>query len=82
MVNRPVPLWVIDRVENGWAVLENGDTMESISLPVEGLPGGVKPGDTLVRVEGKWHRHDAETAARKKQIGDRFARIKAANARG
>jgi len=63
-------------VENGWAVLENSDTLENINLPLTNLPNDVKPGDTLVRQDGKWYKDDAETAARRKRISERFARIK------
>ena len=81
IISRPVPKWVIDRIEDGWAVLDNSDTLESISLPLALLPDGIQPGDTMVRKNSKWYKDDAETSARKKRISERFAKIKAANMR-
>jgi len=68
---------VVDRIENGWAVLDNTDTLESVNLPMGVLPEETRPGDTLVRQDGKWYKDDNETAARKQRISERFARIKA-----
>ena len=76
-INRPCPQWVIDRFEEEWAVLENSETHEIISLPIEKLPKGVQPGSTLIRTNSKWYVNEAETAAREARINERFARIKA-----
>ena len=79
VVRRPIPRWVVDRVENGWAVLDNTDTLENINLPLSNLPKNTKPGDTLVRQGGKWYKDDIETAARQTRISERLAKIKAKN---
>jgi len=76
-LTRPVPKWVIDRIEEGWAVLENTSTLESINLPQSQLPEGVKPGDMLVRQNGKWYLDHAGTKSRAEDVHERFARIKA-----
>ena len=76
-LKRPIPKWVIDRIEEGWAVLENTTTLETISLPIKNLPRGVNPGDTLINQNSKWYKDEAETEARAKRIQERFARIKA-----
>ncbi|MCL1844248.1 MAG: DUF3006 domain-containing protein [Defluviitaleaceae bacterium] len=74
---RPAPQWVCDRVEESWAVLENSDTREVISLPLSSLPKNTRPGSTLVKFESKWYINEAETTARAKEINKRFAAIKA-----
>lgn len=68
--------WVIDRFEETWAVLENSETYQVISLPIASLPKAIRPGDTLIKQGTKWYKDDAETAAREKRINERFARIK------
>jgi len=72
-----VPQWTVDRIEEGWAVLNNTDTLESINIPLSLLPQNTNPGDTLIRLDGKWYKNDTETAARKQRISERFARIRA-----
>jgi len=78
-LNREAPKWVIDRFEETWAVLENSETHEIISLPVENLPKGIREGSTLVKIESKWYVNEADSAAREARINERFARIKATN---
>jgi len=76
-IRREIPMWVVDRFEEGWAVLENAETRETINLPKDGLPRGVKPGDTLRKHHSLgWYLDNAETAARAKRISERFNRIK------
>ncbi|MCL2577236.1 MAG: DUF3006 domain-containing protein [Defluviitaleaceae bacterium] len=74
-ITRPAPKWVIDRIEEGWAVLES-DIHEIMSLPVNQLPKDAKPGSTLIRVESKWYVNEADTAARVSRIKEKFARLK------
>ncbi|MCL2225069.1 MAG: DUF3006 domain-containing protein [Defluviitaleaceae bacterium] len=76
-ITRPAPRWVIDRFEEDWAVLDNSDTRETISLPISHLPKDAKPGTTLIKTDGKWHINEADTAARSARIKDKFARLKA-----
>ena len=75
-ITRPAPKWVIDRVEEGWAVLENSDTREIMSLPMEHLPKDAKCGSTLIRTNSKWYVNEADTAERAARIKDKFARLK------
>jgi len=72
--------WVIDRIEEGWAVLENA-AMDTVDLPQASLPEGTQPGDTLVWQNNTWHFDHAETASRAQRIRERLARIRAANPR-
>ena len=76
-ISREAPKWVIDRFEDTWAVLENSETHEIISLPISSLPKDVKPGSTLFKHHAKWYVNEADSAAREARINERFARIKA-----
>ena len=76
-VTRPVPKWVIDRIEEGWATLENTSTFEVISLPADRLPKGAKPGDTLVRQNTRWYIDHTDTDARARLVEERFAKLRA-----
>ncbi|MCL1862297.1 MAG: DUF3006 domain-containing protein [Defluviitaleaceae bacterium] len=81
-ITREAPKWIIDRIEDEtWAVLENSETHEIISLPVGSLPKDSKPGTTLIRQDGKWYVNEADTAKRAAKIAESFARIKANNLR-
>jgi hypothetical protein len=78
-LRRPAQKWVIDRFEESWAVLENSDSHEVISLPATNLPNGVEAGSTLIKHGSKWYVDEADTAARAARISERFARIKEKN---
>ncbi|MCL2840480.1 MAG: DUF3006 domain-containing protein [Defluviitaleaceae bacterium] len=80
-IKRPVPKWIIDRIENEWAVLDNSSTLETISLPIKSLPLGVRAGDTLFKMDSKWYKDEADTNARAQDIAERFARIKEKSAK-
>ncbi|MCL1882172.1 MAG: DUF3006 domain-containing protein [Defluviitaleaceae bacterium] len=76
LIHRQAPKWVIDRIEEEWAVLENTETLESISIPLTSLPKKICEGGTLIKINSKWYLNEAETAARKTRINDRFERLK------
>jgi len=78
-VRRPAHRWIIDRFEESWAVLENPDTREVISIPVNQLPQDARPGTTLIRTEMKWYVNEADTAERAARIKEKFAQIKSRN---
>jgi len=42
--------WVIDRIEEGMAVLENIESMKTVVLPAADLPLGIHEGSTLTLV--------------------------------
>jgi len=71
-------IWVIDRFEENFAVLEN-EILKSKSIPREVLPAVAKPGDALFFSNCKWHIDNEETAARRERIETLFARIKRRN---
>ena len=81
LITRQVPSWVIDRIEEGWAVLENASTREVINVPLAKIPEGAKPGDTLINYKSKWLIDLADTRERAKRVKSRFDRIKSANSR-
>ncbi|MCL2217500.1 MAG: DUF3006 domain-containing protein [Defluviitaleaceae bacterium] len=80
-IKRAAPRWVIDRIEESWAVLENTSTMETINLPVKNLPRDARPGDSLIQQNSKWYKDEADTQDRAKRISEAFQRVKAANPR-
>jgi hypothetical protein len=45
--------WVVDRIEEGMAVLENTESRESIVCPAADLPEGVKEGGSLIQKQGR-----------------------------
>lgn len=72
-------LWVIDRIEDGIAVLENAETGETLERPKKELPKGAKEGQVLTDggVDGGALTIDREeTAARAARIRERFERLK------
>ena len=56
--------WVIDRLEEGYAVCEHGDGMENI--PAELLPEGAREGDCLFRC-GEGCAADREETRRRRE---------------
>lgn len=58
--------FVIDRFENGRAVLESLDTGETRSVDAAALPPGAREGDVLESGE-KGFRIDTETTAQRKE---------------
>ena len=67
--------WIIDRIEEGLAVLEYG--FDSIICPITNLPEGVREGSVLIK-DGMNFLLDAseETAARSHRIREKFERLK------
>ena len=65
---------IIDRFEDGFAVIEITD--EFVSVPKDELPKGAKEGDVLVCVDGVWTVDEEATKQRKNAIRSRFDRLK------
>jgi len=74
LVSRPIPKWAVDKIESGWATIENGK--ETQTLPASSLPEGLKVGDTLYKQKSKWFIDVDETKNRAKRISERFNRLK------
>ena len=61
-------MWIIDRFEGGFAVVECGDKV--FSVPVESLPENVREGDVIrVSVDKE------ETAVRSKNAGSLMSKL-------
>ena len=69
--------WIVDRIEEGLAVLENIANLESIVCPVADLPKGIQEGDPLIK-EGSSFLLDSseEAAARSSRMKEKFERLK------
>jgi len=68
--------WIIDRYENGFAVLEDSDTQEILEIKRSELPKGAREGHVLKIEEGRYLLDLEETAARKQRILEKFSRLK------
>ena len=71
--------WIIDRFEEGCAVIEETGSLEVILCPIADLPKGVKEGDVLIREGAKFIANPAETAARTARIQSKMDRLKKGN---
>ncbi|WP_346884458.1 DUF3006 domain-containing protein [Clostridium sp. UBA4395] len=58
---------IIDRFEEEYAVCEKED-MEMVNIPIMHLPKGIKEGDCIDLVNGKYIINNKETEKLKKQI--------------
>lgn len=68
--------FVVDRIECGFAILENAKTLESTAVPAQELPDGVRAGFTIVYVNNAWHIDNEDTNMREIRIREKFNRIK------
>ena len=63
-----------DRIENGYAVLVNGE--ETVDVPLKELEGGVSEGDMFVKnARGRFVRDNSEQAMRRKKLAERTRRL-------
>ena len=67
---------VIDRFEEGLAVLEDTETLECTMCPVTDLPKGAREGDSLTRVGETYQIDTKETEARTLRIMEKMKRLK------
>ena len=73
--------WIIDRFEDGLAVIENTEDFEIIICPVKDLPAGVTEGTALIKALIKDKTAfsldtSEEAAARSRRISEKFDRLK------
>jgi len=68
--------WVIDRIEEGIAVLENTETQETLELAKNVLPKGCREGHVLKKEGDGFIRDPEGTAARVAMIQEKFNRLK------
>ena len=69
--------WVIDRIEEDFAVLENIKSRESLLYSTDNLPPGIKEGSALI-FNGQHFLPDTseEAAARSRRIQEKMERLK------
>lgn len=64
---------VIDRIENGYAVIENEGIM--LDIPLSQLPDGVKEGDMLTFENGIYFRDELAAAEHRKKISAKLENL-------
>lgn len=64
---------VIDRIENGYAVIENEGIM--LDIPISQLPDGVKEGDVLTFENGIYFRDELAAAEHREKISARLENL-------
>jgi len=67
--------WVVDRFEEGFAVLEDLDSQATSDCPRTQLPKGVKEGDMLIWDGAKYCADPEGTAKRAQMIKEKWERI-------
>lgn len=64
---------VIDRIENGYAVIENEGIM--LDIPLSQLPDGVKEGDVLTFENGIYFRDELAAAEHREKISAKLENL-------
>ena len=68
--------WIIDRFEGDFAVLENVDSQNILEVRRSELPRGVKEGQVIRIVDGRYFIDLQGTAKRRERIKEKFERLK------
>ena len=66
-------MYIIDRFEGDFAVVENGDAFENI--PRSALPENISEGDVIVLENGRWSVNTSETDIRRARIREKMNRL-------
>jgi hypothetical protein len=66
-------MYSVDRVEEGYAVVEHDGEFENI--PLSQLPSGVREGDLLKKTEKGWSTDAAETENRRQALAARRRKL-------
>lgn len=69
-------IYIVDRIEDNIAVLENMKTKETVEVKLNTLPSKVKEGSVLKYENKKYTIDKKEEEERKKTILDKFNRLK------
>ena len=64
--------FTVDRFEGNVAVLENRETQEMINLKIQELPEGLKTGDIIKKINGKFYIDRVETEKIEKRIENKM----------
>ena len=77
-----MPRWIIDRIENGIAVLESVEGANTIYHPVTDLPNSAREGMALINDGQVFLPDESEEAyTRSRRIKEKFERLKKSNKR-
>ena len=69
--------WIVDRIEEDLAVLENTESREIVYHPIINLPEGTKDGDAFIKKAQHFEADTSEeTAARSQRIREKFSKLK------
>ena len=69
-------IYVVDRIENNIAVLENTETKEMIDIQLRNLPTDVKEGNVLKFENNEYILDNEEEEKRKLSIQEKFNKLK------
>lgn len=67
--------FTVDRFEGNTAVLENRKTQEMVNLKKEELPEGLKTGDIIKKINGKFYIDRIETERMEKRIENKMKNL-------
>lgn len=67
--------YVVDRIEEEYAVCENRKTGEMINIKIENLPNNIKEGNFLIFKEGKYLISEKEEQNIKSRIEDKMNKL-------
>jgi len=68
--------WIIDRYEEGFAILEDSETREILEISRKEMPKGAREGHVLKIENGQYCLDLDETARRKQMILEKFSKLK------
>lgn len=67
--------YVIDRIENDIAILEEINTKEIVELNIKELPNDIEEGKVLIKVDDNYLIDEEEKIIREKEISERFKNL-------
>ncbi len=68
--------FVVDRIENTYAVMEVSNTKEIINVKLDKLPKNIKDGDILIIKDDVYIKNDDIKAKRIKEIQEKFEELR------
>ncbi|MBQ6495038.1 MAG: DUF3006 domain-containing protein [Bacilli bacterium] len=69
-------IYIVDRIENNIAILENKETKEIVNISLDILPSNLKEGNVLKYENNIYTLDKKEEEERKKTILDKFNKLK------
>lgn len=68
--------YIIDRIEDNIAILENQETKEMIDIDINELPANIKEGNVLIYDNKKYYINANIEEERKKNILEKFQKLR------